>query len=128
MPALGDKIVPHMEQALGTAGTDRAGKGDYWLVVVLTRIGTPRAVEGLCKAVKHDYPGAMGGDRTTAAAVPNFRKSRRFILSSPPARSRLSKWPAQFWDRPSRPRLGRDYHIKWAIPVKYGVPGMPPNA
>jgi len=65
--ALGDKIVPHVEKALGSAWGDPAGKGDFWLIVVLARIGTPRAVSGISRALQHDYPGAVGRDRGTAA-------------------------------------------------------------
>jgi len=65
--AIGNKVVPYVEENLGKAFRDPAGKGDYWLIIVLTRIGTPRAREGIVKALKHDYPGAIGRDRETAA-------------------------------------------------------------
>jgi len=65
--AIGDKVVPYVEENLGKAFRDPAGKGDYWLIIVLARTGTPRAAEGVVKALKHDYPGAIGRDRETAA-------------------------------------------------------------
>lgn len=67
--ALGDKIVPRIEKNLGKAYTGPGGKGDYWLVIVLTRIGTPRAVEGIVKILKHDYPGKIQLDREIAASA-----------------------------------------------------------
>ena len=67
--ALGDKIVPRIEKNLGKAYTGSGGKGDYWLVIVLARIGTPRAVEGIVKVLKHDYPGKIQLDREVAASA-----------------------------------------------------------
>ena len=66
---LGDKIVPLVTKNLGKAYTGPGGKGDYWLVIVLTRIGTPRAVEGIAKVLKHDYPGKIQLDREIAASA-----------------------------------------------------------
>ena len=64
---LGDKIIPYVEQNFGKAWRDPAGKGDYWLIIVLARLGTPRAVKGICTVLEHKYPGAIGRDRETAA-------------------------------------------------------------
>ena len=67
--ALGDKIVPRIEKNLGKAYTGSGGKGDYWLVIVVARIGTPRAVEGIVKVLKHNYPGKIQLDREIAASA-----------------------------------------------------------
>ncbi|MBN2308129.1 MAG: HEAT repeat domain-containing protein [Candidatus Hydrogenedentes bacterium] len=65
--AIGDAIVPYVEEQLGAAHAGPGGKGDYWLVIVLARLGTPRAIEAIEKVLRHDYPGAVGRDRETAA-------------------------------------------------------------
>jgi len=67
--AIGDKIVPYIEENLGAAARvpGTYGKGEYWLIIVLARIGTPRALDGIEKVLKHDFPGAMGRNRETAA-------------------------------------------------------------
>ena len=43
------------------------GKSEYWLTIVLARIGTPRAIDGIVKVLDHDWPGAVGTNRETAA-------------------------------------------------------------
>ena len=65
--AIGDAIVPYIEENLGEAYRRPGAKADYWLVVVLGRIGTPRAVEVIIKVLKHEYPGKLGTDRQVAA-------------------------------------------------------------
>jgi len=65
--AIGDAIVPYVEENLGKAYRGPGGKSDYWLLIVLGRIGSPKAVDVICKALEHDYPGALGRDRETAA-------------------------------------------------------------
>jgi HEAT repeat protein len=42
-------------------------KSDVSLVMILGRIGTPRAVEAILEVVRHDYPGRLGNDREVAA-------------------------------------------------------------
>jgi hypothetical protein len=65
--AVGDKIVPYIESSLGRSGSESQTRGDYWLIVVLARIGTPRAVQALGKVLRHEYRGAVGRDRLLAA-------------------------------------------------------------
>ncbi len=67
--AIGDKIVPYIEEQFGEAARvpRTFGKSEYWLVVVLARIGTPRAVEAIVTVLKHDFPGAVGSNREVAA-------------------------------------------------------------
>lgn len=67
--AIGDKIVPYVEDSLGKAYREKAGRGDDDLVIVLARIGTPRAIQGLVKVLEHNYPGAIGRDRMIAASA-----------------------------------------------------------
>ncbi|HUV04946.1 MAG TPA: HEAT repeat domain-containing protein [Armatimonadota bacterium] len=67
--AIGDKIVPYMEENLGKAYRGAGGKGDYWLVIVLARIGTPRAADAIEKVLKHDYDGKTQLDREIAASA-----------------------------------------------------------
>ena len=67
--AIGDRIVPYIEEQFGAAGRvpRTYGKSEYWLIIVLARIGTPRAIEGIVKVLEHDWPGAVGTNRETAA-------------------------------------------------------------
>ena len=65
--ALGDKVVPYIKEQLGKAYQGPGGKGDYWLIIILARIGTPAAEEVLVEILKHDYPGKVGHDREYAA-------------------------------------------------------------
>ncbi len=65
--AIGDAIVPYIEEQLGKAHEQADGKNDEWFVVVLGRIGSPRAIEAITKVLAHDYPGAVGPDRLAAA-------------------------------------------------------------
>jgi hypothetical protein len=67
--ALGGKIVPHVEEQFGAAARvpGTYGKSEYWLIVVLARIGTPRAIDGIVRVLEHDWPGAVGANRETAA-------------------------------------------------------------
>jgi len=67
--AIGDKIVPYVEENLGKAYRGPGGKGDYWLVIVLARIGTPRAIDGIEKVLEHDYDGKIQLDREVAASA-----------------------------------------------------------
>jgi len=64
---IGDPIVPYIEEQLGKAYEQADGKNDEWLVVMLARIGTPRARQAITKVLAHDYPGAVGPDRLVAA-------------------------------------------------------------
>jgi len=67
--AIGDKIVPYIEDQFGAAARvpRTYGKSEYWLLVVLGRIGTPRAIAAIVKVLEHDWPGAVGTNRETAA-------------------------------------------------------------
>lgn len=67
--AMGDKIVPYIEEQFGAAAQvpRTFGKSEYWLIVVLGRIGTPRAIDAIVKALEHDWQGAVGRNRETAA-------------------------------------------------------------
>lgn len=64
---IGDKIIPQVESYFGRAAPYPVMKGDVSLVIILGRIGTPRAVEAILKVVRHDYPGRIGNDREIAA-------------------------------------------------------------
>lgn len=65
--ALGDRIVPNIEDYLGRAAPFPVMKSDVTLVIVLGRLGTPCAVETILKVLHHDYPGRVSQDRETAA-------------------------------------------------------------
>jgi len=67
--AIGDKLVPYIEEQFGAAARvpRTYGKSEYWLVVVLGRIGTPRAVDAIVKVLESDWPGAVGRNREAAA-------------------------------------------------------------
>jgi len=67
--AIGDKIVPYIEEQFGAAARvpRTYGKSEYWLIVVLGRIGTPRAIDAIVKVLEHDWRGAVGTNRETAA-------------------------------------------------------------
>lgn len=65
--SIGDAIVPHIEEQVGKAYGQANDKNDKWLVVVLARIGTPRAIQAIRNVLAHDYPGAVGPDRLAAA-------------------------------------------------------------
>jgi len=80
--AIGDKIVPYIEESLGkgaAASIHNAGPSDHWLVIVLARIGTPRAVEGISKVLRHEYPGRLGIDRETAAKAVEWLGAKEAI-------------------------------------------------
>ena len=66
--AIGDKIVPYIEEQFGAAARvpRTYGKSEYWLIVVLGRIGTPRAIDAIVKVLEHDWQGAVGTNRETA--------------------------------------------------------------
>jgi len=65
--AIGDKIVPYIEADLGKSSDPIHHKSDYWLIVVLGRIGTPDAIRVIRKVVRHDYSGETSRDRETAS-------------------------------------------------------------
>lgn len=67
--AVGEKIVPYIEGQFGAAARvpGTYGKSEYWLTIVLARIGTLRAIDGIVKVLEHDWPGAVGTNRETAA-------------------------------------------------------------
>ena len=67
--AIGEKIVPTIEEQFGAAARvpGTYGKSEFWLIVVLARIGTPRAIDGIVKVLEHDWRGAVGTNRETAA-------------------------------------------------------------
>jgi len=67
--AIGDKIIPYIESQFGEAAQVRGtyGKSEYWLVIVLARIGSPRAIDAIVTVLEHDWPGAVGTSRETAA-------------------------------------------------------------
>ena len=67
--AIGDKIIPYVEEQFGAAARvpGTYGKSEYWLVVVLGRIGTLRAVDAIVKVLEHDWRGAVGTNREVAA-------------------------------------------------------------
>jgi hypothetical protein len=67
--AIGDKIIPYIEEQFGKAARvpGTYGKSEYWLVIVLARIGSPRAIESIVKVLEHDWQGAVGTGRETAA-------------------------------------------------------------
>jgi HEAT repeat protein len=64
---IGDKVIPQVESYFGRAASYPVMKSDVSLVIILGRIGTPRAVEAILKVVRHDYPGRIGNDREIAA-------------------------------------------------------------
>jgi len=67
--AIGDKIVAYIESQFGNAAgvPGTFGKSEYWLVIVLARIGSPRAIDAVVKVLEHDFPGNIETDRETAA-------------------------------------------------------------
>jgi len=67
--AIGDKIVPYIEEQFGAAAKvpGTYGKSEYWLVIVLARIGSPRAIASIVKVLEHEWRGAVGTNRETAA-------------------------------------------------------------
>ncbi|GAI82129.1 unnamed protein product, partial [marine sediment metagenome] len=69
LAAMGDKIIPYIEDQFGkAAGVPRTyGKSEYWLIIVLARIGSPRAIESIVTVLEHKWGGAVGTNRETAA-------------------------------------------------------------
>ena len=67
--AIGDKIVPYIESQFGNAAgvPGTFGKSEYWLIIVLARIGSPQAIDAVVKVLEHDFPGNIETDRETAA-------------------------------------------------------------
>ncbi|HUW61300.1 MAG TPA: HEAT repeat domain-containing protein [Candidatus Bathyarchaeia archaeon] len=67
--AIGDRMVPYIEEQFGAAAQvpRTYGKSEYWLVIILARIGTPRAIDAIVKVLEHDWRGAVGTNRETAA-------------------------------------------------------------
>lgn len=66
---MGDRAVPKLMAVLGQAAApDRQVKrSDYWLIVILTRMGTGKAVDSVITILKHDYEGDIATDRQVAA-------------------------------------------------------------
>ncbi len=69
LAAIGDKIVPYIEDQFGKAAKvpRTYGKSEYWLIIVLARIGSLRAIESIVEVLEHDWPGAVETNRETAA-------------------------------------------------------------
>ncbi len=70
--AIGDPAVPYIIKAIGKVKPSQAlmrKHSDVDMVDCLTRIGTPKAQEGICKILTHKYPGYYGYDRMQAAAA-----------------------------------------------------------
>jgi hypothetical protein len=67
--AMGDKIVPYIEDQFGAAARipGAFGKGEYWLIIVLVRTGSPRAIDAIVTVLEHDFQGAVETNRETAA-------------------------------------------------------------
>lgn len=67
--AMGDKIAPYIEEQFGAAARvpRTYGKSEYWLHVVLGRIGTPQAIDAIVKVLEHDWQGAVGTNGETSA-------------------------------------------------------------
>ncbi|NIM06858.1 MAG: hypothetical protein GTO55_09970 [Armatimonadetes bacterium] len=69
---IGEAAVPDLVETIGQVvpmrGTMRA-QNDVSMVNTLARIGTRRAIDGICKILRHDYPGYYGEDRMQAAAA-----------------------------------------------------------
>jgi len=68
----GDPAVPHLIKAIGKVQPSQpliAVHSDVNMVDCLARIGTPKAIDGICKILKHEYPGYYGMDRMQAAAA-----------------------------------------------------------
>ena len=66
--AIGDKIIPYIEDQFGRSARipGSYGKGEYWLLITLTRIGSPRAVEAILTVLASNQ-GAVESNRETAA-------------------------------------------------------------
>jgi len=66
---LGNKAVSRLLEILGQAAAPdkKVKKSDYWIIVLLTQIGTPKAVDGLITILEHDYEGDIALDRQVAA-------------------------------------------------------------
>jgi len=70
--AIGDLAVPHLIKAIGKVQPSQpliTVQSDVDMVNCLTRIGTPKAIDGICKILRHEYPGYYGMDRMQAAAA-----------------------------------------------------------
>ena len=70
--AIGDPVVPHLIKAIGKVQPSQplvSVNSDVDMVNCLTRIGTPKAIDGICKILRHDYRGYYGMDRMQAAAA-----------------------------------------------------------
>ena len=70
--AIGDPAVPHLIKAIGKVEPSQpliSVCTDVNMVDCLTRIDTPKAIDGICKILRHDYPGYYGMDRMQAAAA-----------------------------------------------------------
>ena len=125
---LGNKIVPQVVEHLGKAYRGPGGKGDYWLVIVLARIGTPQAIDGIIKVLKHDYPGKVSLDREIAAKALVWLGATRGIPdleaaiadTEKQAQAKLDEEKAQ-----GKPQKMLEFHAfdyrRWSKPLKDAV-------
>jgi len=70
--AVGDPAVPQLAEAIGKVQPGQPLHrihSDVDMVDCLARIGTPRAIDGICKILRHKYRGYYGMDRMQAAAA-----------------------------------------------------------
>lgn len=70
--AIGDPAVPYIIKAIGKVKPSQPlmrKHSDVDMVDCLARIGTPKAQDGICKILRHEYPGYYGYDRMQAAAA-----------------------------------------------------------
>ena len=70
--AIGDAAVPHLIEAIGNVKPSQLliqKNSDCEMVNCLARIGTPRAINGICKVLRHKYRGYYGYDRQQAAVA-----------------------------------------------------------
>jgi len=70
--AIGDSAVPYLMKAIGKVQPSQpliTVQSDVDMVNCLTRIGTPKAIDGICKILRHKYRGYYGMDRMQAAAA-----------------------------------------------------------
>ncbi len=65
----GDKSIPDLMELVGKAAAPgrKVKKNDYSIILILTRIGSSKAVKSLITILQHDYPGDVAEDRQIAA-------------------------------------------------------------
>ena len=66
-----DALTQRVPEILGQAAAPdkKVKKSDYWIIVLLTQIGTSKAVDGLITILEHDYEGDIALDRQVAAYI-----------------------------------------------------------